>query len=146
MATRKRQQNQVRAYLTGALYARILREAAARGTSLSLCVRADLEEIYALRDEVASLSPAKRDDRLGVLTVLAELVESRASRAPELLSIEQRLRRLEAMIDRHYAGTMVYLPSLPEQDLALRTRAASLRYEAWQRAVKSKLAEIEQES
>jgi len=141
----RRSQRHVRAYVSEPLYVRILREAAARGTSVSLCLRADLEELYTLRDEVASLSSQQPGDRLGLLNVLVGLIESRVSRPSELASIGRSLRRIEAMIDRHYAGTMIYLPPLSEQDVASRTRAAATRYEAWQRAVDALNAKADEE-
>ena len=49
---RPRVRHEIRSMAGAELYGRLLREAAARGLTVSECVRRELEELYAFRDEL----------------------------------------------------------------------------------------------
>jgi hypothetical protein len=154
MARGKRRPYEVRAYVSRELYDRLLREAAARHLNVSECLRADLEEFYAIRDELASAVSAKAAEtspgRRIMHTLLSEM-EARiaadiTSQAPRLLEIEKRLAQVAAMIDRHYAGMMLHLPEVPDSDAKARSTSALNRYRAWKRAVTELLQDDETSS
>ncbi|HUG35309.1 MAG TPA: hypothetical protein VML54_00070 [Candidatus Limnocylindrales bacterium] len=53
----------------------------------------------------------------------------------EIQSLDEQLRRLEAMADRQYVSLMLYLPDVPPEDAEGRAADAKQRYQAWRRAV-----------
>lgn len=143
MKEKARVEHRVRSSVGSALYQRILREAAARRLSVSHTVRADLEELYAIRDEVARPiavgAPAAGKGSPLLHRLLAEtetrLAADLGRQLKELDGLRAAVRRLEAMLDRHYVGLMLYLPDVPADSEDARARGALRRYEAWKQAV-----------
>ena len=151
MARRKRSQYEVRSYVPRDLYDRLLREAAARNLNVSQCVRADLEEFYAIRDELTlavSARPAETAPGRRIMHTLLAEMEARIAadvdlQTPRLLAIEQRLAQIASMIDRHYAGMMLHLPGVPDADAKARSTSALERHRAWKCAVRELLRDGE---
>jgi hypothetical protein len=151
MARGRRRQYEVRSYVSRELYDRLLREATVRHLNVSQCIRADLEDFYAIRDELTVAVGARAAEgtpgRRIMHTLLAEM-EGRiaadlASQTPRLRAIEQRLTHVVSMIDRHYAGMMLHLPEVPDADAKGRSTSALKRHRAWKRAVAELLQEGE---
>ncbi len=151
MARRKRSQYEVRSYVPRDLYDRLLREAAARNLNVSQCVRADLEEFYAIRDELtlavsvrtAEAAPGRRIMHTLLAEMEARIAADVDSQTPRLLVIEQRLAQIASMIDRHYAGMMLHLPEVPDGDAKTRSTSALERHRAWKCAVRELLRDGE---
>ena len=138
-----RRQRQVRFKASDALYDRLLREAAASGTTLSEIVREAVTEAFAARDATKDLllpyahadSP-KRRAPLPLLEVEERLREEIALSSHELASVAARVRRVEAMIDRLYLGLMLHLPEVPADARRPRSESAEMRHRAWLDAVR----------
>jgi hypothetical protein len=121
------------------LYGRLLREAAARGLTLSECVRRELEELYAFRDELGDALRIAGDDGTparGLLDAALKGLEARlagnfGAQAHRLDRLGGDLARLEAMIDRFYLGVMLHLEDVPGQQRPARLKRASERHRAW---------------
>ena len=147
MKKKARVEHRVRSSVGSALYERILREAAARRISVSHCIRADLQELYAIHDElarpveVAAPGPGKRSALLHRLLAETEtrLAADLGRQLGELDALRDAVRRLEVMLDRQYAGLMLYLPDVPADSEDSRARGALRRYEAWKEAVEQLL-------
>ena len=143
MKGQPRVEHRVRSSVGSALYERILREAAARRLSVSHTIRADLQELYAIRDELAQPievgAPASGKGSALRHRLLAEtetrLAADLGRQMSELDALRAAVRRLEAMVDRHYVGLMLYLPDVPTDSEDARARGALRRYEAWKQAV-----------
>jgi len=75
----RRSQFELRSYAGADLYERVLREAAARRLSVSECVRTDLSQYYAIRDELTECVQVDENDPGGeprkriIHTLLAEM-------------------------------------------------------------------------
>lgn len=133
----------VQTYVSQDLYEQILREAAVQRQTVSECIRAALEEIYAIREELGR--PLEREPgdgspgaRLGhrVLGQFEERIVGGFSRQiDEIQALREQLRRLEAMLDRQYVGLMLQLPDVGPDEEQKRSAGASRRYHAWRRAV-----------
>jgi len=140
---RLRVEHRVRSSVGAELYERILRDAAARRISVSHCIRADLEELYAIRDELSRPIEMKATGAgrpSGLLHRLLAETETRLAadlgrQLEELDALRGSVRRVELMLDRQYIGLMLYLPDLPQDTEESRVRAALRRYEAWKQAV-----------
>ena len=147
MKEKPRVEHRVRASVGSALYERILREAAARRLSVSHCIRLDLQELYAIRDELArpiemtAPGPGKRSALLHRLLAETEtrLAADLGRQLGELDALRDAVRRLEVMLDRQYVGLMLYLPEVPAKSEDARARGALRRYEAWKEAVEQLL-------
>lgn len=147
MKKQARVEYRIRSSVSSALYERILREAAARRLSVSRCIRADLQELYAIRDELArpiQVAPAEPGKKSALLHRLLAETETRLAadlgrQIGELESLRSAVRRIEVMLDRQYAGLMLYLPDVPENREDARARGAHRRYEAWKEAVRNLL-------
>jgi hypothetical protein len=147
VSRKRRVEHRVRASVGSALYERIVREAAARRLSVSLCIRTDLEELYAIRDELSRPIEVGRDgqqERPRLVHRLLQETEARLAgdlgrQLAELASLKDAVRRVEAMVDRQYVGLMLHLPDVPEQDHGARARGVRRRYEVWQQAVNERL-------
>lgn len=143
MKSPARVEYRVRASVGAELYERILREAAARRLSVSHCIRADLQELYAIRDElsrpIATTTPGGGGRSSLVHRLLAEtetrLAADLGRQLDELGALRNAVRLLELMLDRQYLGLMLYLPDIPADDDDTRARGALRRYEAWKEAV-----------
>lgn len=130
------------------LYGRLLREAAARGLTLSECVRRELEELYAFRDELGDALRITGDDGTparGLFDAALKGLEARlagnfGAQAQRLDSLTSELARLEAMIDRFYLGVMLHLEDVPEQLRSARLKRASERHRAWLEVVERMVA------
>jgi hypothetical protein len=107
----------------------------------------DLEELYAIRDELSR--PIEMSRRAGaarprlIHRLLAETETRLAAdlhrHVAELATLRDSVRRLEAMLDRQYVGLMLYLPDVGDELQDARAKAALRRYEAWRRAVEQLL-------
>ena len=147
MKEKPRVEHRVRASVNSALYERILREAAARRLSVSHCIRLDLQELYAIRDELArpvemtAPGPGKRSALLHRLLAGTEtrLAADLGRQLGELDALRDAVHRLEVMLDRQYVGLMLYLPEVPAKSEDTRARGALRRYEAWREAVEQLL-------
>lgn len=147
MTAKPRVEHRVRSSVGSALYERILREAAARRLTVSHCIRVDLEELYAIRDELArpvAVTPAGNGKRSALLHRLLAEMETRIAadlgrQLEELETLRDTVRRLEAMLDRQYVGLMLYMPEVPADGEDARARGAHRRYEVWKEAVEEML-------
>jgi len=143
MSGRTQRPHHVQVYLGTDLYERILREAAVQRRSVSDCAREALEEVYAIRDELARPLEESSDDpsagRRLAHRLLAELEERLSGglsrQLDEICRLGDQLRRLEAMADRQYISLMLYLPDVTSEDGEARLASANSRYETWRRAV-----------
>lgn len=140
--SRSRSQYEVRSYAGRELYQRILREAAVRKQTVSQCVRADLEQHYATRDELLAAfecDPRAEEHRTLMHALLAGMEERLAAsigrQVATLAALEERLRLLETMIDRHYLGMMLHLAEVPGEEHEGRFDSAEERRRAWRTAV-----------
>ena len=105
---RKRVRHEIRSYAGAELYSRLLREAAARGQTLSECVRRELEELYAFRDELGDALRIAGEDGApsrGLLDAALRGMEARlaadyGAQAERLDRLAADVARLQAMIDR----------------------------------------------
>jgi hypothetical protein len=136
---RPRVRHEIRSMAGAELYGRLLREAAARGLTVSECVRRELEELYAFRDELgdalriagADGAPARGLFDAALKGLEARLAGNFGAQAQRLERLDSNLARLEAMIDRFYLGVMLHLEDVPEQLRAGRLKRASERHRAW---------------
>lgn len=136
---RPRVRHEIRSMAGAELYSRLLREAAARGLTVSECVRRELEELYAFRDELGDALRIAGGDGAparGLFDAALKGLEGRmagnfGAQLERLDRIERDLARLEAMIDRFYLGVMLHLEDVPEQLRAGRLKRASERHRAW---------------
>lgn len=136
---RPRVRHEIRCMAGAELYGRLLREAAARGLTLSECVRRELEELYAFRDELGDALRIAGDDGTparGLFDAALKGLEARlagnfGAQAERLDRLGTDLARLEAMIDRFYLGVMLHLEDVPEQLRSVRLKRASERHRAW---------------
>ncbi len=142
MSNERRKQYEVRTHIAEALYQRMLREAAATGERLSEIVRTALAEAFAARDvtaEAVRFLPADTDAPRRVPLPLLELEARIAARIDDhtdtLASIDLRIARAEAMLDRLYFGLMLHMPEVPPELRATRSQSASARHRAWLTAV-----------
>jgi hypothetical protein len=147
MSRRHRVEHRVRSSIGRELYERLLREATSRRISVSHCIRMDLEELYAIRDELSQ--PIEVTHSAGVAKprlihrLLAETETRLAAdldrHLAEVAALGDAVRRLEAMLDRQYVGLMLYLPDVADELHDDQAKAALRRYEAWRRAVEKLL-------
>jgi len=138
-----RRQRQVRFKASDALYGRLLREAAASGTTLSEIVREAVTGAFAARDATKDLVlPDSRGDSkrrrasLPLLELEERLREEIALSNHELALVAAQVRRVEAMIDRLYLGLMLHLPEVPADARRPRSESAEVRHRAWLDAVR----------
>ena len=136
---RPRLRHEIRSFAGAELYGRLLREAAARGMTVSECVRRELEELYAFRDELSDALRIASDDGTparGLFDAALKGLEARlagnfGAQLERLERANGNLARLEAMIDRFYLGVMLHLEDVPEQLRSVRLKRASERHRAW---------------
>ena len=147
MSRKHRVEHRVRSSVGQELYERLLREAASRRISVSHCIRMDLEELYAIRDELSQPIEVARSGggakpRL-IHRLLAEtetrLADDLDRHLAEVGALGDAVRRLEAMLDRQYVGLMLYLPDVADELHDDQAKVALRRYEAWRRAVEKLL-------
>jgi hypothetical protein len=122
-----------------------MREAASRRISLSECVRADLGEFYAIKDEL--MAPLEvRDDsgevRRRIIHQLLAEMEMRLVAGLDRLSVEfsdavaRQSVLLASMIDQAYTGISVFLDGeIPAEARDARVESARLRITAWKNGV-----------
>jgi hypothetical protein len=140
---RARARHEIRSYAGAELYGRLLREAAARGMTLSECVRRELEELYTLRDELGDALRIAGEDRAparGLLDAALRGLEARlagdlGAQVERVDRLAQALSRLEVMIDCFYLGVMLHLEDVPEQLRPARLQRAADRHRAWREMV-----------
>lgn len=136
---RPRVRHEIRCMAGAELYGRLLREAAARGLTLSECVRRELEELYTFRDELGDAlriagedgTPARGLFDAALKGLEARLAGNFGAQAQRFERLDSNLARLEAMIDRFYLGVMLHLEDVPEQLRSARLKRASERHRAW---------------
>lgn len=140
--TDRRHRYQLRFKAPEAVYQRLLREAASSGSSLSEIVRDAVIESLAARDATADLLssfplPAANGRRLplALLEFEQRLADRIDGQRAEMTALDARMRGVEAMIDRLYAGLMLHLPEVPADVRRTRSESASVRYRAWLAAV-----------
>jgi hypothetical protein len=142
---RQRYHHEVRVYVGGDLYERLVREAASRRITVSECVRADLGEFYAIKDEL--MAPLEVRDGGGevrrriIHQLLAEM-EMRLIAGLDRLSVEfgdavaRQSVLLASMIDQAYTGISVFLDGeIPAEARDARVESARLRITAWKNGV-----------
>jgi hypothetical protein len=142
---RERFRHEVRAYVGHEVYSRLLREAAARGITVSQVIRNDLAEYYAIRDELAAPlevqagsngEPARR-----IIHRLLNEMEVRLVASLDRLSghfwesLEFQGILLASMIDQVYLGVMLHSPDVPEELRKERVRRGNDRHAAWRESV-----------
>jgi len=145
---RPRLRHEIRSFAGAELYGRLLREAAARGMTVSECVRRELEELYAFRDELGDALRIASDDGTparGLFDAALKGLEARlagnfGAQLERLERANGNLARLEAMIDRFYLGVMLHLEDVPEQLRSVRLKRASERHRAWLEVVERMVA------
>ena len=146
MSRRHRIEHRVRSSIGRELYERLLREAASRRISVSNCIRMDLEELYAIRDELSQPIEVTRSAAARPRLIHRLLAETETRLAADLdrhlaevTALGDAIRRLEAMLDRQYVGLMLYLPDVADELHDDQAKVALRRYEAWRRAVEKLL-------
>jgi len=139
---RERHHHQIRFKAPEALYHRLLREAAASGTSLSEVVRGAVAEAFAGRDAIADVftmapSEGERPARgpLPLLEFEQRLCERLNAKDGASAAQAAQLRQLEAMIDRLYYGLMLHVDEVPAHIRVARQASAEARHRAWADAV-----------
>jgi hypothetical protein len=144
---RERFRHEVRAYVGHEVYARLLREAAARGITVSQVIRNDLAEYYAIRDELAApleVQPGSNEEpaRRIIHRLLNEMevrlvasLDRLSGHFRESLQLQGIL--LAAMIDQVYLGVMLHFPDVPDELRKERVRRANDRHAAWRESVAS---------
>jgi len=145
MKRERRSQYELRCYAGIDLYERVLREAAARRTSVSQCVRMDLSDYYAIRDEligavqVGETKSSGQVSRRIMHTLLAEM-ESRiiAGLDRQGSIFEESLSALASMVD---AAVFTILCAFPDDRPGVYQPRVSVgdQYEAWRASVLKKL-------
>ena len=143
---RQRYRHEVRVYVGADLYERLVREAASRRITVSECVRADLREFYAIKEEL--MAPLEVRDHGGevrrriIHQLLAEM-ETRLVAGLDRLSVEfsdavaRQSVLLASMIDQAYTGISVFLDGeIPAEARDARVESARLlRIRAWRNQV-----------
>ena len=142
---RRRYRHEVRVYVGADLYERLVREAASRRITVSECVRTDLKEFYAIKEEL--MAPLEIGDGGGevrrriIHQLLAEM-ETRLVAGLDRLSVEfsDAVARqgvlLASMIDQAYTGISVFLDGeIPAEARDARIKNARLRVTAWRNGV-----------
>ena len=140
---RTRVRHEIRSFAGAELYGRLLREAAARNMTVSECVRRELEELYAFRDELGDAlriaggdeTPARGLFDAALKGLEARLAGNFGAQMERLDRIDRDLARLEAMIDRFYLGVMLHLDDVPEELRPVRLKRAAERHRAWRDVV-----------
>ena len=142
---RRRYRHEVRVYVGADLYERLVREAASRRITVSECVRTDLTEFYAIKDEL--MAPLEvRDDggevRRRIIHQLLAEMERRIVAGLDRLSVEfsdavgRQSVILGSMIDQAYTGIMLFLDGkISAEALDARAESTRLRVRAWRNEV-----------
>ena len=107
----------------------------------------DLEELYAIRDELSQPIEVARSAGVAKPRLIHRLLAETETRLAadldrhlaEVGALGDAVRRLEAMLDRQYVGLMLYLPDVAEELPDAQAKAAHRRHEAWRRAVEKLL-------
>jgi hypothetical protein len=145
----RRSQYELRCYAGIDLYERVLREAAARRMSVSQCVRLDLSDYYAIRDEligavqVAETKSSGDISRRIMHTLLAEMETRIIAGLDRQGSIfEESLSALASMVD---AAVFSILCAFPDDRPGVYRPPVSVRdrYDGWRASVLKKLASPE---
>jgi hypothetical protein len=144
-----RARHEIRVWLGRDLYDRVLREAAARGTTTSHCVRECLDEYFVLKQQAAVAlgiasdgghAPQAAGQRLShaLLDALEQRVVSEIrSTEVHLDGVAEKIRLLACMIDQAYQGLVGRLPEVPPGLREARIAAADEATSRWRRAVGS---------
>ena len=147
---RQRYRHEVRVYVGVDLYERLVREATSRRITVSECVRTDLEEFYAIKDEL--MAPLEvRDDggevRRWIIHQLLAEMEVRLIAGLDRLSVEfsdavgRQSVILASMLHQAYTGIMLFLDGeISAEALDARAESTRLRVRAWRNEV-SRLVE-----
>jgi hypothetical protein len=144
-----RARHEIRVWLGRDLYDRVLREAAARGTTTSHCVRECLDEYFVLKQQAAlalgigsggGRAPHAAGQRLShaLLDALEQRVVSEIrSTEVHLDGVAEKIRLLACMIDQAYQGLVGRLPEVPPDLREARIATAEEATRRWRRAVGS---------
>jgi hypothetical protein len=142
---RQRFRHEVRVYVSADLYVRLVREAASRRITVSACVRADLEEFYAIKEELTAPLEVRDDGgevRRRIIHQLLAEMETRLVAGVDRLCVEfsnavgRQSVLLGSMIDQAYTGIMVFLEGdIPAEARDARVENARLRVAAWRKGV-----------
>jgi len=144
MNRRRHSQFEFRCYAGFELYQRVLREAAARRISLSQCVRTDLGQYYAIRDEltgcvqVGDAQPGTDLGRRIMHTLLAEM-ETRlvASLDRQGSVFQESLNVVAWMIDE---ALITVLAAFPDERAVYKERVGIFqRHEGWRAKVAERI-------
>jgi hypothetical protein len=144
----RRSQFEFRCYAGFDLYQRVLREAAARRISLSQCVRTDLGQYYAIRDELTGavqVEEAGSGSDLGrriMHTLLAEM-ETRlvATLDRQGAVFQESLNVVAWMLDE---ALITILSAFPDERAVYRERVGILqRHEGWRAKAVERIAAAE---
>ena len=142
-----RARHEIRVWLGRDLYDRVLREAAARGTTTSNCVREALDEYFVLKQQAALAlgvgagegdQPEATGRRLS--HTLLDALEQRLVgeiRGTEVQAdgLAEKIRLLACMIDQAYQGLVGRLPDVPAALRESRIAAADEATTRWRAAV-----------
>jgi hypothetical protein len=144
-----RARHEIRVWLGRDLYDRVLREAAARGTTTSQCVRECLDEYFLLKQQAALAlgvgaegadAPQAAGQRLShaLLDALEQRVvsEIRGTRV-HLDGVGEKIRLLGCMIDQAYQGLVGRLPDVVPELREARIASVEQSTWRWRRAVAS---------
>ncbi len=111
----------------------------------------DLEELYAIRDELSQPIEVARSAGVAKPRLIHRLLAETETRLAtdldrhlaEVGAFGDAVRRLEAMLDRQYVGMMLHLPEVPDEDAKARSTSALERHRAWKCAVRELLRDGE---
>jgi hypothetical protein len=135
----------MRVYVSADLYERLVREAASRRTTVSECVRADLREFHAIKDELMAPLEVREDGgevRRRIIHQLVAEMETRVVAGLDRLSVEfssavgRQSVLLGSTINQAYTGIVVFLDGdIPAEarDAGVERQAARYRLEEGRR-------------
>ncbi len=139
----------VQTYIGVTDYARLQREAAARGATISKCAADCLREYFALRAELATAletpgEPGAPHQGVVIHSLLARseerLVATFDRRTTDVL---RELRRVSSMLDRLVQLYLAHTPEVPSELRDGALASANRRYASYQRAVSDRVAEAD---
>ena len=139
----------VQTYIGVTDYARLQREAAARGATISKCAADCLREYFALRTELATAletpgEPGAPHQGVVIHSLLARseerLVATLDRRSTEIL---RELRLVSSMLDRLVQLYLAHTPEVPPELCDGAIASANRRYASYQRAVTERVVEAD---
>jgi hypothetical protein len=135
----------MRVYVSADLYERLVREAASRRTTVSECVRADLREFHAIKDELMAPLEVREDGgevRRRIIHQLVAEMETRVVAGLDRLSVEfssavgRQSVLLGSTINQAYTGIVVFLDGdIPAEARDAGVESARRRVTDWRKGV-----------